>query len=234
MEGGTIHFRAFNKKPPFDVYLSNLNATVDNLTNLRDETTPNITTIKATALALDQAKFEMQIRLNPFSYRPSFQLATRLIGVDVTKLNQMTRAYGKFDFEKGFFDLIVELQAHNGQLEGYVKPLFRDITVFSLDPDLKEDNVVEFFWEALVGAGMGLLKNTPRDQFGTVIPVTGDIGQPNVDVLATIGNVLRNAFVRAYLPQFQPPRGPAPPAIDVLQFGRGSVVEPSSVGKDQK
>jgi len=233
ISGGTIHFRAFNRKPPFDVYLSHVDATVNNLTNVRDENTPDIATIKATALAVDQARFEMQMKLNPFSYRPSFQLATRLIGLDVTQLNSMVRAYGKFDFEKGFFDLVIQLHSHNGQLEGYVKPLFRNVAVFSLDPDLKEDNIGEFFWEALVGAGMGMLKNPPRDQFATVIPVTGDIGQPNVDMLQTLGNVLRNAFIRAYLPEFQPTRGPSPPAIDVLQFGQGSITDPSVVGKDQ-
>jgi hypothetical protein len=64
--------------------------------------------------------------------------------------------------------------------------------------------VVEFFWEALLGLATGVVKNHPRDQFGTLIPFRGDAeGQTTTDLFATIGNVLRNAFIRAYLPRLQ-------------------------------
>ena len=35
---GSIHFRAFDRDPPVDVYLSHLDASLENLTNVRDET----------------------------------------------------------------------------------------------------------------------------------------------------------------------------------------------------
>jgi len=45
-------------------------------------------------------------------------------------------------------------------------------------------------------------KNFPRDQFGTPIPFTGDAsGTTTMDILATIGNILHNAFVRALVTQ---------------------------------
>lgn len=200
---GQVHFRAYQVDPPVDVYLSQVDASIDNLTNIYDDVTPMYATVKAKALAMDQAKVDYQMKLDPFSYRPTFQLAVRLLGLDVQKLNEVARHYGKFDFEAGWFDLVVEVDAKEGQLEGYVKPLFRNIRVFSLDPDIKEDNVVEFFWEALVGVATGVLKNAPRDQFGTVIPFRGDPGGQTPDLLATIGNVLYNAFVRAYLPKLE-------------------------------
>jgi Domain of Unknown Function (DUF748) len=226
---GTIHFRTYNKNPPVDVYMSHLDATVENLTNIKDETTPLVATVKASALAMDSGKFEYEMKLDPFSYRPTFQLAVRLLGLDVTKVNQLARAYGKFDFERGFFDLVVELDAKEGRVEGYVKPLFREIKILSLDPDLKEDNVIEFFWEALVGVATGILKNPPRNQFGTVIPLRGDLDNPQTSILAVVGNVLRNAFVRAYLPRI---RGQTADQIGGLEFGRGSITEPSAVGND--
>ena len=60
----------------------------------------------------------------------------------------------------------MEAESREGQITGYVKPLFRNLKVFSLKEDLKEDNVFQFFWQALVGAATSLLKNQPRDQFG--------------------------------------------------------------------
>ncbi|HTL30461.1 MAG TPA: DUF748 domain-containing protein [Tepidisphaeraceae bacterium] len=211
---GSIHFRAFHKNPPVDLYLSHLDAQIKNLTNIHDEITPLVATVDATATAMDQAKFEYHMKLNPFSYRPTFQLAVRLLGLDVTQTNALARAYGAFDFEKGYFDLVVELDAKEGMVEGYVKPLFRNIKVFSLSKDIKEDNPLELFWEALVGVATQVFKNQPHDQFGTQIPLRGDLSNPQTDILATIGNILRNAFVRAYLPRLE---GGAPD-VDWLRF----------------
>jgi hypothetical protein len=201
---GSIHFRAYATDVPVDVYLSQVEASVDNLTNIRDETTPLITTVKATAMAMDQAKFEYQMKLDPFSYRPTFHMATRLLGLDVTKINDLALAYGDFDFKGGWFDLVIEVDAKEGLLVGYIKPLFRNLKVFGLRKDFKEDNPIQFFWEALLGLTTTIFKNQSRDQFGTLIPFEGSTeGQTSTDILATIGNVLRNAFVRAYLPRVQ-------------------------------
>lgn len=225
IQDGDIHFRAFDASPPVDVYLDRVEGSITNLTNIHDEITPLVTRAHATALAMGQAPFEFDMKLDPFSYRPTFQLAVRLIGLDVTQTNALAKAYGKFDFERGFFDLVVELDAREGRLEGYVKPLFRHLTVLSLEKDIREDNVLELFWEALVGIGAEVLQNQPRDQVGTYVPLTGDLARPDTDVLAVVGNVLRNAFIRAYLPRFER----VTPDIDWLEFGRATPVDGAPV-----
>src|SRR5207248_5505887 len=110
-------------------------------------------------LVMDQAKIEYRMKLDPFSYRPTFYLVVRLLGLDVTKLNDLALTYGKFDFKRGRFDLVLETDSKEGQITGYVKPLFRDLKVFSLTEDIKGGNVLQFFWQALVGAATTLLKN---------------------------------------------------------------------------
>lgn len=112
-------------------------------------------------------------------------------------------------------------------MHGYVKPLFRNLKVFDLIDDLKQDqDPLQYFWQALLGITTELLKNQSRDQFGTYIPFTGDLDQPNPDILATIGNVLRNAFIRAYLPKLQN----GSDTFDGMVFLRASILDPSSVG----
>jgi len=222
---GSVHFRTFTTDKPVDVYLSHMDATVDNLTNIWDEVSPMVTTVKATAMAMDQARFEYQMKLDPFSYRPTFHMATRLLGLDVTKINDLAIAYGSFDFHRGWFDLVVEVDAKEGQIDGYVKPLFRDLKIFSLREDIKNDNVLQFFWEGLLGLATGVVKNHPRDQFGTLVPFHGSAeGRTTTDIFATIGNVLRNAFVRAYLPRLQNGGIDA----DGLQFEAPAVDDPHS------
>lgn len=227
IHNGSIHFRAYQKETPVDVYLSDLEATIDNLTNIRDSTTPLVSTVEAHGLAMDQAKFDFKMTLDPFAYRPTFHMAMRLIGLDVTKINDLALAYGKFDFKRGWFDLVVETDSKEGQATGYVKPLFRDLQIFSLAEDIKDGNVLQFFWQALVGGVTTLLKNQPRDQFGTLIPFSTDVsGKTNTDLLATIGNILRNAFVRAYLPRLEG----GGESINGLKFEPPEFTDPISAG----
>ena len=226
VRNGAIHFRAFNSEKPVDVYLSQVQASIENLTNIRDETKPLISTVQVAGLAMDQAKFEYNMTLDPFSYRPSFRMALRVLGLDVTQLNDLSRNYGKFDFERGWFDLVVEARAEEGQLTGYAKPLFRNLKIFSPSEDFKDENVLRSFWQALVGGVTTLLKNQRRDQFGTVIPFSGDLsGATTTDILATIGNVLRNAFIRAYLPRLEGGQE----SIEGLTFSPPELSDPISV-----
>lgn len=201
---GSIHFRTYQKLQPVDVYLDHLDATIDNLTNIHNEVTPLVTTIKARGLAMDQAKFDFTMKLDPFSYEPSYHMAVRLLGLDVTKLNDLVQTYGRFNFKRGWFDLVIEVDAKEGQLTGYIKPLFRNLIVFDLREDLRDDDPLQFFMQALLGVTTQVLRNQNRDQFGTLIPFTADFTGTKPDILSSVGNVLYNAFVRAYLPRLQP------------------------------
>lgn len=225
---GSIHFHAFQRDPPVDVYIGKLNASVENLSNINDDLAPLMATVTAHGLAMDHAPLDYQMKFDPTSYHPSFQMAVKLIGLDVTKVNDLSRAYGSFDFESGWFDLVIEMDSRGGLLSGYIKPLFRHVRIIGKQ-DLKEDNLLQVFWEALVGSAKQVLSNPPRDQFGTVIPVHGDFTGPKPDLIMTVGNVLRNAFIRAYLPKLE---GTAK-EIDPLQFEAGSITDADAPGNEK-
>jgi hypothetical protein len=221
LSDGRVSFRAFDTDPPVDMYVADVDGEMTNLSNIEDELNPLNATVSIRGKVLDHAPLELEMKIDPTSYRPTFQLALRVIGLDVTKTNPLVRAYGQFDFEKGWFDLVVEMRAREGGVEGYVKPLFRNLVILSKQ-DVKEDNIIQLFWEGLVGVTVKVLQNQPRDQFGTLIPLTGDLTNPRRDMLATLGNILRNAFIRAYLPRLQGIAGD----VDALKFSPGSVSDP--------
>ena len=227
VQDGTIHFRAYEKKKPFDVYLSEVNGTLDNLGNIRGESTPLVATVKMTSLAMGEAKFEFNMAFDPFAYRPTFHMGTRLLGLDLTKINDLARSYGKFDFERGWLDLVIETDSKEGQFTGYVKPLFRNPKIFTLSEDIKDENVLELFWQALVGGVTTIFKNWSRDQFGTLIPFSGNAEGTKTDILATVGNILRNAFVRAYMPRLEH----TGTTIEGMEFQPPEISEPISSGE---
>jgi Domain of Unknown Function (DUF748) len=225
LENGSVHFRTYQRAVPVDVYLSKLDLQVHDLTNIDRSVTPMLTTVDAKALAMDQAKLEMHMKLNPFSYNPTFHMGLRLLGLDVTKTNDLIETYGQFTVKRGMFDLVLDVDCDEGQLTGYVKPLFRDMIVFDLS-DLKDDDPLRALWQAIVGGATAILTNYNRDQFGTLIPFTGELKGPQIDFLGTIGNVLRNAFIRAYLPRLEQ----GMPHDQEFQFGAPSLTDPMSAG----
>lgn len=143
-------FRAFHTDPPVDVRLTDLSAAVTNLTNVEDKLDPLIATVRARGSAMESGRFEFEMSLDPQSHRPNFKLAARLLGLDVTELTSLTRAYGGFEFSQGRFDLVVEADVKDGFLQGYAKPLFIDAKVLS-ESDLESGNPVEVLWEGLIG-----------------------------------------------------------------------------------
>jgi hypothetical protein len=216
---GEIHFQAFHTDPTVDVYLGHVDAEVTNLTNVQDELEPLMAHIRARGTAMDPmehanaalapgaahdhagGRFEFAMDLDPSAYRPHFDLAARLLDFDVTQLNSLTKAYGKFDFEAGTSDFVVELSARNGTIDGYAKPLFRNLVVVTWE-DVETDDPLELFWEAVVGVAQEVFQNQPRTQFGTRLSISGDLTNPKTSVLEIVSNVLRNAFLRAYLPDY--------------------------------
>jgi uncharacterized protein DUF748 len=200
---GEIHFHAFHTRPPVDVFLSEVEGTLTNLTNIENRLDPLVATLSARGTAMGSGQLSLDMTFDPTSYRPSFNLAAKLLDLQVTKLNSLTRAYGDFDFEVGRFDFVLEAAATDGSMDGYAKPLFRGVKVLGVRDLGEARDPFQLFWEALVGIVGEVFKNQERDQFGTRITLQGDLDSPRTDLMEIIGNVLYNAFVRAYLPRLE-------------------------------
>ena len=224
---GSLHFLAPDRVPIVDVYLDQLDVHVKNLSNVSDRLTPLNATVDLTGRAMQSGKLELHVKFDPLSYQPTFELALRLLRLDVTETNAFTEAYGAFNFESGTFDLVVELQSTEGQLVGYIKPLFRRLSIVG-PRDFRGGNILNGFWQALLGVAELPLSNLSRAQFGTQIPVTGTFDAPKPELLPTVFNVLRNAFVRAYLPRLE---GNAVDSQDI-HFGPGTVLDEGNVSGD--
>lgn len=205
---GEIHLHTFYTTPKVNIFLSDIDATVENLTNASDKLDPLIATVRAEGKAMHTGDFELDMKLDPQAHRPNFELATRLVDLDVRTLNDLARAFGGLDFEDGRFDFVVEATTKDGFLDGYAKPLFRDAIVLG-PSDFERGNLLKVGWEAIVGAVGTILSNHERQQFGTRFAIVGEFDDPNASTLEVIGNVLRNAFVRAYLPNIEGRSAPA-------------------------
>jgi Domain of Unknown Function (DUF748) len=133
---------------------------------------------------------------------PDFDFHLAVDGASLPSINDLLRAYGKFDVAKGTFSVYSEVKVHDGRIDGYVKPLFQDIQVYDPQQD-KNKPVLKKLYEKVVGGVAHVLENHPRDQVATVADLSGPISNPHTSTWEVIVNLVSNAFVKAILPGFE-------------------------------
>ena len=133
---------------------------------------------------------------------PDFTITAQIEGASLPSINELLRAYGKFDVVSGTFSVYTEVKVRNSRIDGYVKPLFKDVKVYSREQDRKKP-VLKRLYEKIVGGLSHVLENKPRDQVATVADISGTIEDPNTGTWPIIVRLVSNAFVRAILPGFE-------------------------------
>ena len=133
---------------------------------------------------------------------PDFSLTAQLEGASLPSINELLRAYGKFDVVSGTFSVYTEMKVRNGRIDGYVKPLFKDIKVYSPQQDKKKP-VLKKLYEKIVGGLSHVLENKPREQVATVADLSGTVEDPETGTWPIIVRLVSNAFVKAILPGFE-------------------------------
>jgi hypothetical protein len=142
------------------------------------------TLVKATFRPGERAAVEGSVRIEP---------------TPLTALNDVLRAYGDFDVTRGEFELYTELSVRGTSVEGYVKPIIHDMDVYDSEQDA-EKGIFKKAYEAIVGAGATVLRNQPRDQVATRVPISGRLDDPNLSTVQAIVGLVRNAFIEAIRP----------------------------------
>lgn len=203
--GGEAHLHNVHSDPPVDLVAGGVEATIDNLTNVRDEAGERVAHLDARATLFDSARLEAEARFDPFERMDEFSLALRVLEIDLTRANELARAYAGIDFESGSGQFVLELEAVDGRLRGYAKPLFKDIEIFSWRRDAQEQggNPFRMAWEAVVAGVTTVFRNQPADQFATRIEISGQVGDADTSLWSAVIGVLRNAFVEALNPYFE-------------------------------
>jgi hypothetical protein len=194
----TVGFVNKATTPAYRVFLADADGTLTNLSNQQVEGTA-VAKLKGAFMGSGTATADAAFKAEKSG--PSFDIGVRVEEVDVTKLNDIFRAYGRFDAAAGRFYLYSELDAKDGVITGYVKPLFKDLKVYEKKQDQSKP-MARKMYERLVGGIAKLLKNRPREEVATKAEVLGRIDDPKVGTVAAVVRLVQNAFFKAILPGF--------------------------------
>jgi uncharacterized protein YhdP len=200
ISNGEIHFQDPSSKPPVDIYLSKISATATNLTNARDVKQKLPSGLDANASTLGGGTLDLQLHMNLLKATPAFELNCGLTNVDLVALNDFLRAYGKFDVARGKFALYTSVASDNGSYDGYFKVFFNNLDVFQWQKE-RQKNILEVFWQAIVGGTAAVLKNHSKDQLATKVPISGSYKNSSVGIWTATATLLQNAFIHALVPK---------------------------------
>jgi hypothetical protein len=185
-------------RPAFRLFLENAQLHLENFSNRRTD---------GTAVARLQGRFMGNGKtvavatFRPETSGPDFDVDIKIENTDMRTMNDLLRAYGKFDVAAGWFSLYSQFAVKNNRVVGYVKPLFSDVRAYDPAQD-RDKGFLRRLYERVVGAVTKILKNAPRDEVATVIDISGPLPDPQASTLQAIGNLVRNAFFKAILPGF--------------------------------
>ena len=138
----------------------------------------------------------------PEKQGPDFNVRIAIKNTQMRSMNDLFRAYGKFDVSAGLFSFYSEVAVKHNKITGYVKPLFKDLKVYDERTDEEKSKFKELY-EKILGGVVKLFENRPRDQVATETPIAGTVENPDASTWQILVNVVRNAFFQAILPGFE-------------------------------
>jgi hypothetical protein len=196
IKDSVVRFIDREADPQVDIALRGLEVVAKGLRNRPSEKRgPLPAEIELTAKTIGAGDLRIFGGLDLLAEQPRFKLNLELVNVDLPTLNDFLLAYGNVDVSRGDFQLFLEVAAADGKYDGYIKPFFNDLDFKNVEDKTKP--VTQRLWEKMVSGLSTFLKNKPRDQVATRIPFSGEFGETDVGVLATIGNLIRHGFGRA-------------------------------------
>lgn len=199
IDKSTLGYRDQTVKPPYRVYVADTHAEVHDFTNVANGHTKK-GKAAVRGMFMESGPTRVEATFEPRAKRTDFSVMLAIDDTEATRLNDLWRAYGGFDVERGSFAVYSEVGVEGGQLDGYVKTILKDLDV--LGPD-EQKGLREKLYEGLVGSLATVLRNQPRDQVATEVSLSGPLENPNSNTLEIVLGVVQNAFFKAILPGFK-------------------------------
>ena len=182
--------------PEYRLFVTKARLDIDNLGNQEEA---GAATARAQGIFMGSGKLEGSARFRPRGKSANFDLLLAIEETNMKTMNRLFLATGNFDVNAGHFSLYTEISVRDGVVDGYVKPLFREVDVYDVRQD-KKKNIFRQLYEGILGGLSWLLENRPRDQVATSTRISGRLSNPETSTLDVVVGLIQNAFFQAILP----------------------------------
>jgi hypothetical protein len=199
----TLGFVNRAARPDYRLFLEGAEVDVHNFSN---QLTEGTAVAKVTGKFMGSGRTVVGASFRPETQGPDFALAASIEHTKMPALNPLLRAYGKLDVVGGFSSVYTEMRVQNRAVQGYVKPLIRELDVYDTQQD-QAKGLFQQLYEAAAGGVSALLENFPRDEVATKADIAGPLENPQASTWQVVVTLIQNAFFQAILPGFVGERG---------------------------
>ena len=199
IDGGELGFVNQAATPEYRVYLTDADVTLEHYSNQLREG-PASMAIRGKFMGTGETQISAIMR--PPEDSPDIDLKIKIAGTQIRSMNNLLRAYGKFDVVGGVFSCYAEIRLDDGSIRGYVKPLVRKLNVYDRVQDRDKD-ALDKVREGAIEDLSTLLENIPRDEVATKADVSGRTNRPQTEIIQIVIGLIQNAFFKAILPGFE-------------------------------
>ncbi|MFI5364822.1 MAG: DUF748 domain-containing protein [Candidatus Binatia bacterium] len=204
--GSTVGYVDRSSDPAYRVFLANSDLVIKNLSN-QDQDGP--ASVALTGQFMGSGDSTLQASVRPAQKDPNLDAALKVEGTPLRSMNDLLRRFGNFDVVKGMFSLYAELSVKDGEISGYLKPIFKDMQVYSSAQDAAKP-LPHQLYEGAIGGLQTLLQNR-RGEVATKVAISGRASDPETSTWEIVLGLVENAFVKAVTHGFESPGREAQP-----------------------
>ena len=196
VNNGKIAFYDFAASPEVGLFLNNVQLDALNLNNTTENPEPLPSRIYLQALSIGNGQLNIAMKANVLKAIPDLDMDLRFESVNLRALHELFQAYGNVNVEHGNFNMYSEVAVLDGEISGYVKPLFHELNVENRKDE--KDESVGVLWESLVSFLNESVRNETHDQVAAKAPLVGHIASAETPFWPSLWNIFSNAFVDAF------------------------------------
>jgi uncharacterized protein DUF748 len=195
---GTIWYRDQAAQSAYRLYVSRLDLLLSHLTNQR---AGDPCTLRLEGLFMGSGETRVLGDFREQRQDPDFDITIAMRNLQVPSVNDFLFRYGRLRARSGQFSMYSQSVVRDGQISGYIKPLFTNLQFKQSLHDKPQTRLSQVYRRAVKGA-VKLLRNPKTDTIATKIDLSGKLERPKPDTIQALLQLVNNAFVKAIVPGF--------------------------------
>ena len=185
-------------QPNYRLFMSDMNL---ELTNLSNNPTQGRSVFHAQGAFMGSGSTIVSGSARPMALPADVDVRLKLDDAKLTNLNGFLMAHAHVDVADGLFSVYTELTVKDGRVDGYLKPLLRNLKIY----DKRKDNGKSFGKRVEMHVLQFLadvFKNHSTQNVATVIRISGSTRDPKASEWEAILKLIGNGFSHAVVPGF--------------------------------
>lgn len=195
----TVGYVDHSADPGFRVFLEKSDLTIKNVSNQAGD---GPASVALTGQFMGSGNSGVQAIVAPATPSPDLDLWVTIEGTQLRSMNNLLRTFGNFDVVAGQLTFYSQIAIKNGEISGYLKPIFTDVEVYSQEQDAGK-SLLHRMYEGLVGGTQTVLQNR-SGEVATTVEISGRASDPETSTWAAAVGLIQNAFIKAVAHGFEP------------------------------